>query len=73
MQQRSSSATTPAEPIAVFSFSSELKSYPTSISSPFRITVEEPPGITAFSSRPPGIPPARPKISSRMLVPFSIS
>ena len=65
MQQRSSIAITAAEPIAVPAAVIESKSRVTcSISSAVRITVDEPPGITAFSFRPPGMPPPSPKMSS---------
>ena len=59
MQQRSSITITPAEPAAVPTAASESTSKPTSIWSAVRIGVDEPPGITAFSARPSGIPPAR--------------
>ena len=54
MQTRSSSAITPAEPIAGAELRQRVEVEPTSISSPVRITVEEPPGITAFSAWPAG-------------------
>ena len=55
MQARSSMAITAAEPIAVPACESESKSRVTRpTSAAVRIGVEEPPGITAFSDRPPG-------------------
>ena len=58
MQQRSSSTITAAEPIAVPAPTSESKSSVTLLaSSAVRITVEEPPGITALSARPSAMPP----------------
>ena len=58
MQQRSSIAITAAEPITVPACASESKSSVTfSASAAVRIGVDEPPGITALSVRPPGIPP----------------
>ena len=66
MQQRSSITITAAEPMAVPAATSESKSSVTLFaSSAVRITVEEPPGMTAFSSRPPAIPPPCTSIRSR--------
>ena len=65
MQQRSSIAITAAEPIAVPAPTSESKSSVTRLaSSAVRITVDEPPGITAFSVRPSAMPPPRSLIRS---------
>ena len=66
MQQRSSIAITAAEPIAVPAPTSESKSSVTRLaSSAVRITVDEPPGITALSARPSAMPPPRSLIRSR--------
>ncbi len=57
MQQRSSITITPAEPIEEPASTSDVKSSFTSISAGVRTTVDEPPGMIAFSSRPFGTPP----------------
>jgi hypothetical protein len=57
MQQRSSMTITPADPIEEPACTSEVKSSEVSISAAVKTDVDEPPGITAFSSRPPGTPP----------------
>jgi len=56
MQQRSSITITPAEPIEEPASTSEVKSIFVSMSAAVRTVVEDPPGMTAFSSRPAGTP-----------------
>ncbi len=57
MQVLSSMTMMPAEPSRDPALATESKSMATSISSAVNTGTEEPPGITAFSFRPPGIPP----------------
>ena len=57
MQQRSSMTMTPADPIDEPASTRDVKSIFVSMSAAVRTEVEDPPGMTAFSSRPAGTPP----------------
>ena len=57
MQVVSSITMMPAEPSSDPALATESKSIGTSISSAVNTGTDEPPGITAFSLRPPGMPP----------------
>ncbi len=56
MQVESSITIVPAEPSIEPALASESKSMATSISAAVSTGVDEPPGTTAFSLRPPRIP-----------------
>ena len=58
MQTVSSITMTPAEPRNEPAFCTESMSIGTSISSGVKTGIEAPPGMTAFSFRPGGMPPA---------------
>ena len=73
MQVSSSITTTPPEPSMDPALASESKSMGTSISSAFSRGQELPPGITAFSFLPPGIPPATSSIMRFRLKPIGNS
>ena len=58
MHVRSSITMTPADPRKEPAFCTESMSIGTSISAGVKTGIEAPPGMTAFSSRPPAMPPA---------------
>ena len=61
------------EPSIDPAFAIESKSYGTSRSSLVNTGALEPPGNHSFTSRPGNVPPARPKMISRLDIPSSIS
>ena len=73
MQVSSSITTTPPEPSIEPALASESKSMATSHSSAFSSGQELPPGITALSFLPPGIPPPTSSIIRRRLKPIGSS
>jgi hypothetical protein len=58
MQTVSSITMMPAEPRNEPAFCTESMSIGTSISAGVKTGIDAPPGITPFSARPPGMPPA---------------